>query len=183
MIVAGEPGRPTALHECRRAWLDAIAILEGFTLRLEALPDGSIPDVLRVDQRRRWLFVGEAKDTESAGSSTTGARLHRYATWLAANGGVFAVCHGGDIRAWRAALLRAIEGANGIVSSIYSRHLDIRSAVTQVRVFRGRGLALRIRSSDRSMDLCADFLHFRATSSCAPDVLRNAHKFRNLPRN
>jgi len=136
LIAASEAGRPTVLHERRRGWLDAIAILEGFTLGLPVLPDGSIPDVLRVDPRRRWLFIGEAKDTESPRSAYTGARLHRYATWLAANGGVFAVCHGGGIAAWRAAALCAIGNAGGAVESVQSQQLDVRSAVTQIRVGR-----------------------------------------------
>lgn len=140
LLASIDVGRPTVLHEHRRHWLDAIAILEGFTLGLPVLPDGSIPDVLRVDPRRRWLFVGEAKDTESPGSADTGARLHRYATWLAPNGGVFAICHGGDIAAWRVAALRAVEKAEGTVSSVHTRCLDDRSVVTQIRVCRKVGL-------------------------------------------
>lgn len=96
------------VHELRVDFLDALAILMGCEDALgAALPDGSRPDVLRVDSTRRVLFVGDAKHSESPGNRETQARLLRYMRWLSSHVqgggiGVFAVCFGrdSDTAAW-----------------------------------------------------------------------------------
>src|SRR5438270_216755 len=92
-------GAPSAPHEERRHVLDALAILTGYTVELPGLPDGRRPDVARMNARRRALFLGEAKDTETARRADTQIRLLEYARWLAAatptgSTCVLAVCFG-----------------------------------------------------------------------------------------
>lgn len=75
-----------------------MAVLAGCTSVLPgALPDHRRPDVLRFDVSRRVVFVGEAKDTESATDTATVARLAAYMDWalVAARRGTarVAVCH------------------------------------------------------------------------------------------
>lgn len=75
---------PTAEHEERRAALDAIAILSGFTAPgTGGFPDGCRPDVLRLTVDGRCLFIGDAKATETPGNSETLLRLHAYSRWAA----------------------------------------------------------------------------------------------------
>src|SRR5438552_4098414 len=104
-------GAPSAPHEERRRVLDALAVLTGYTVELPSLPDGSRPDVARMNGRRRSLFLGEAKDTETARRTDTQIRLVEYARWLAAatttgSRGVLAVCFGrsADRARWVATL-------------------------------------------------------------------------------
>lgn len=95
-------------HEYRVEFLDALAVLMGCEGALGGeLPDGRRPDVLRFDQGRRVLFVGDAKHSESPGNKETQARLQRYLGWMSSHvgsggGGVFAVCfgRGSDTDAW-----------------------------------------------------------------------------------
>lgn len=72
-------------HEDRRQSLDALAVLAGFRHHLGRLPDGTVPDVLRVDLPGRGLFVGDAKHTESPGRVDTYLRLRHYACWVRAH--------------------------------------------------------------------------------------------------
>lgn len=71
-------------HEDRRRALDALAVLAGFRRRLARLPDGTVPDVLRVDPPGRGLFVGDAKHSESPERVDTYLRLRGYACWIRA---------------------------------------------------------------------------------------------------
>ena len=95
-------------HESRVEFLDALAVLMGCEGALGGeLPDGRRPDVLRFDQGRRVLFVGDAKHSESPGNRETQARLHRYLKWMSSHvgsggDGIFAVCFGreSDTDAW-----------------------------------------------------------------------------------
>lgn len=78
-------GAPSAAHEARRDVLHTVSTLAGYTLELPmTLPDGSRPDVLRLSMTLDGLFIGEAKETESAQMVATQARLARYMDWLAA---------------------------------------------------------------------------------------------------
>lgn len=84
-------------HEERVRTLVALALLAGATTDLRALPDGTVPDVLRFSRERGLLFVGEAKDTEHPRTSDAMVRLGHYLTWVVshAHGGrasVLAVC-------------------------------------------------------------------------------------------
>lgn len=76
-------GGPSALHEYRAATLATIATLTGHVQLVGALPDGSIPDVLRLRTTDGSLFVGDAKATETPGNAATLDRLDRYARALA----------------------------------------------------------------------------------------------------
>jgi len=71
-------GSPSVAHEVRVTCLDAIATIAGFTLEIPIpLPDGSIPDVIRMMPSRRALFIGEAKAAEAPDNHATLERLDR----------------------------------------------------------------------------------------------------------
>lgn len=105
-------GAPTPEHEARAAFLRSLATLAGCAGGLGAqLPDGLRPDVVRYAVGRRWIFLGDAKATETPRCSATRDRLAAYLRWLRAHeslggAGVFAICFGrrGDAGGW----LRAI---------------------------------------------------------------------------
>jgi len=103
---------PSHEHEERRALLDSIAILAGFTMPLSSgLPDGARPDVLRCAPAHRALFMGEAKHSESAGNTNAFLRLARYSSWLlACDLVVLAVCARTprEARQWSEAVRRLI---------------------------------------------------------------------------
>jgi hypothetical protein len=67
-------------HDSFVAVLDAVAILSGRCERLPLnfLPDGSRPDVLRLERQRKVLFIGDAKNGETSGNRTTQLRLRTY---------------------------------------------------------------------------------------------------------
>jgi hypothetical protein len=73
--------RPGPLHEERVRTLEALATLAGFLTEIPVLPDGRMPDVVRMCTRRRGLFLGEAKASESPGDQAALARLFRYVAW------------------------------------------------------------------------------------------------------
>jgi hypothetical protein len=88
--------------------------LSGFNLPLPLpLPDGSVPDVLRVSSSSLGIFIGDAKHSESPNNFSTYQRLQKYAKWItppqkrAEWRSVFSVCHGdGDMaNQWTALLL------------------------------------------------------------------------------
>lgn len=77
--------RRMAVHESRVRLLEALADLVGCHQRLPStLPDGARPDVLRVGHHVHFLFVGDAKHTETPGNKATAARLFTYLHWLLA---------------------------------------------------------------------------------------------------
>lgn len=96
-------------HKQRQEFLDCLAILTGFNVEVTTgFPDGRHPDVLRIDQIRQRLFIGDAKDSESPGCLNTQARLLAYFRWLATHvvgrggQGVVAICFGnvGHTKGW-----------------------------------------------------------------------------------
>ena len=95
-------------HDRRVRFLESLAGLLGCTRQVPYLPDGRRPDVLAIGTRRRLLFVGEGKDSETPNCRATQARLQGYLQWVAAHlhhgsaAAVCAVCFGreGDARAW-----------------------------------------------------------------------------------
>lgn len=94
--VAAVHGRPSAAHEARVDVLTTLATLAGHVNAIDVLPDGSRPDVAMVRPGDRSLFLGDAKATETPGSSNTAVRLGQYTAFLgryiAAGGtGVFAL--------------------------------------------------------------------------------------------
>jgi len=80
--VSGIGGGP---HEERVAVLASLADLVGATTDLRTLPDGSVPDVVRLALHNGLLFVGEAKDTEYPGASEVMVRVGRYLMWTKAH--------------------------------------------------------------------------------------------------
>ena len=53
------------IHESNVRFLDTLAILSGCKEHISSsLPDGKRPDVMRVNSKRRLLFIGEGKNTE-----------------------------------------------------------------------------------------------------------------------
>ena len=94
--------RSSARHDARVQLLDSLALLIGCCERIGAeFPDGRRPDVIRKNTERHFLFIGEAKNTETSGCTATWARLQVYVKWLAVhalNGGtgMLALCVGRD---------------------------------------------------------------------------------------
>lgn len=87
------------IHDSNVRFLDALAILSGCREHINSsLPDGRRPDVMRVNRKRRLLFIGEGKNTESPGCLNTQERLWEYLRWLSAHlccedsVGILAIC-------------------------------------------------------------------------------------------
>ena len=88
-------------HAWRIEFLITLAQLLGCTNAVGSiLPDGTRPDVLRIDPVGEMLFIGDAKDTEKPGCAATQCRLFRYLRWIASHRlrqrglSVFALCFG-----------------------------------------------------------------------------------------
>lgn len=100
--------RSLELHGVRTTFLDTLAVLSGCYEPIgSSFPDGCRPDVARVNLSKRFLFIGDAKNTESPGNIATRERLLCYLRWFEAHvraggDGVFAICVGydADIRGW-----------------------------------------------------------------------------------
>ncbi len=96
------------IHNNRVTFLDSLAVLSGCSESIgSSFPDGCHPDVARVNSSERFLFIGDAKNTEGPGNLATRVRLLCYLHWFivharAGGDGVFAVCMGydADIRGW-----------------------------------------------------------------------------------
>lgn len=93
-----EAAGPGAEHERLRRRLDAWAKERGYAKAYKALPGGGEPDVLRVDEADKLLFVGDAKDAENETSDRrdTVVRiqgyLNEYADLLSTfRGGIIAI--------------------------------------------------------------------------------------------
>jgi hypothetical protein len=87
------------IHDSNVRFLDTLAILSGCKEHINtSLPDGRRPDVIRVNTKRRLLFIGEGKNTESPGCLNTQERLWVYLRWLSAHlyredsVGILAIC-------------------------------------------------------------------------------------------
>ncbi len=72
-------------HDTRVELLEALGTLLGLSWPLPCLPDGTQPDVLLMNPRRRELLIGDAKDTEGPGCTATQVRLNRYMRWAASH--------------------------------------------------------------------------------------------------
>ena len=90
-------GAPSELHEWRRAELDTMLMLAGYT-RLVRLAPGLIPDVSRGSIGNMRLAVGDAKATESPLNASTRIRLVHYVR----------AGHRFVARGWRYSLLLAV---------------------------------------------------------------------------
>lgn len=71
----------TPEHRDRTHLLDTLALLAGFDASVAVLPDGRVPDVVRLSFRPAGLFIGDAKQADEPGSADTYLRLRRYACW------------------------------------------------------------------------------------------------------
>src|SRR5688500_10010333 len=70
-------------HERLVDFLDTMAIMLGCTQTLDShLPDATRPDVIRLNTQANFLFIGDAKNTESPHSRFTQERLFNYILWL-----------------------------------------------------------------------------------------------------
>lgn len=95
------PNTPSRLfvHDSRAEFLDSLANLIGCNATF-VLPDGLIPDIIRISISQNILFIGDAKNTEKPTNKNTRQRLQRYFNWLASycdskkGTGVFALCYG-----------------------------------------------------------------------------------------
>ena len=88
---------PSRAHETRRVLLETIADAAGYRIEM-SLPDGRLPDVLRLHVDRPGLFLGEAKHTEGPSDFSSIDRLRHYLGWLVPLrqrdvGSVLAVAH------------------------------------------------------------------------------------------
>lgn len=141
-------------HDSLVRVLDALAVLSGVHERLPVLltclPDFTRPDVVRVDRRRKILFVADAKNTETPGNLATQVRLRGYLAWLNAflrRGGsaVFVLCFEAEVfvSSWTETVFMlanelSMDSPNLLVSSFPPRITVIRflwhTAATQPRV-------------------------------------------------
>ncbi len=75
---------------------------------MDALPDGTAPDVLRWRLSDGLILVGEAKATETAGCAATRGRLRGYLDWATHPGrdheALVAVCHDHAGHTWQTLL-------------------------------------------------------------------------------
>lgn len=71
----------TPEHRDRVHVLDTLALLAGFDASVAVLPDGRLPDVIRVSFRPAGLFIGDAKHADSPRSVESYLRLRRYLCW------------------------------------------------------------------------------------------------------
>jgi len=92
------------IHDSNVRFLDTLAILAGCKEHISSsLPDGRRPDVIRVNRKRRILFIGEGKNTESPGCLNTQERLWEYLRWFSAHLcsegslGIIAICFKNDL--------------------------------------------------------------------------------------
>ena len=88
-------------HQSRVEFLNSLACLINCPTGIGAtLADGTRPDVIRINNFRDSLFIGEAKNTELPSCLATQKRLRNYFKWLAAfqrqrrGNGIFAICFG-----------------------------------------------------------------------------------------
>jgi hypothetical protein len=111
MVTRSTRPNPSHEHELRRAALETLAILAGFSKPMP-MPfiDGTRPDVAFLDPVRRTAFVGDAKASEGPDCLASNRRLGGYVRWAraAARGecAVVAVCYGelGDSANWERTL-------------------------------------------------------------------------------
>lgn len=88
---------PSHRHEERRAMLETVATLAGFTAAIK-LPHRIIPDVSRICLESGSVFIGEAKESEAPQDFKTMARIEKYMQWLlqkrpSQHPDFFCVCH------------------------------------------------------------------------------------------
>jgi hypothetical protein len=129
---------PTKAHERRRFFLSSLADLMGCTARLP-IDERRRPDVVQIDTRRGWLFVGDAKATEEPSNRETAIRLRRYsrsaAKWAACRFViVFAICHGhaSMSAAWAQLILEVTRGAGLTPRHAGGATFDDETAITWV---------------------------------------------------
>lgn len=100
-------------HDRAVETLRALASLVGCGQQLEhGLPDGRRPDVLQLNTGKGLMFVGDAKDSETPGTTASRARLQGYLSWVssflqgAGRRAVVAicVCQPGYAESWRDSL-------------------------------------------------------------------------------
>jgi len=133
-------------HEELRAILEALATLSGYSRDLGGcFPDGSRPDVIRIDPLCGSVFVGDAKDTESPGCSASYSRLATYLRWLlrlkrGLKHSMLAICANTSARSgWETTLYR-LAHENGLAHfSVRVAELDDFTVVTwlDVRAYEG----------------------------------------------
>jgi len=105
-------------HENRTAVLTTLGFLAGCRSAVH-LESALHPDVLLADHRKRWLFLGDAKASETAGCEATARRLRRYvralSPWRAGGYGVrLAVCTPTDSGDWERSLAAVAQDAGTI---------------------------------------------------------------------
>jgi hypothetical protein len=133
-------------HERRRGVLADLAKLGGFLEDLRSLPDGSIPDVLRLDPWSGAVFLADAKDTETPGCAATAARLARYVEWFCSQPSpqrersVMALCFGEAEQAaeWATVLSDLFAQAGFAVRRVGAHRVDAESVVLTLKLGRER---------------------------------------------
>jgi hypothetical protein len=130
---------PSELHERRVHLLCDLADLSGYTLDVAAYTSLR-PDVCRLHRRASWIFIADAKATESPAGGATRRRLVRYAmaTRLWTQGGIhvaFGACHDPDARGeWREALVSCLAVAGRRATRVTYAVLDDRTAVSMATI-------------------------------------------------
>lgn len=83
--ISSTPPKRGRSHQARAEFLENLAVLFGCPHDVHGgFADGTRPDVLRSDAPKAVLFVGEAKDSESPGTTATQIRLLGYMRWIKA---------------------------------------------------------------------------------------------------
>lgn len=120
MSAWGVTQKPSVEHEDRVLMIHDFAILMGYHTELGTLPIWIRPDVSRKNTSTGGVFVGDAKVSETPGSSSTQHRFLNYARWLARSGAslgssVCAICYADDQQTdgWRRFLVLTLM-ASGI---------------------------------------------------------------------
>lgn len=131
---------PSHRHEERRAMLETVATLAGFTANI-TLPYSVIPDVSRISLESGSIFIGEAKESETPQDFNTMARIEKYMQWLlqkrpSQHPDLFCVCHPAHHGAGWYSVLETIADAVDINSRLGGQMvLSYEAVVTWVLCF------------------------------------------------
>ena len=125
-------------HQSKVSFLETLSELIGCSQTF-SLGDGTIPDVIRINQNQDILFIGDAKESETPGNTTTQRKLNGYLEWLKvfcqrkSNYGIFAICHKGgkDINGWECFMLNYATNNNipykNLQTNVFSHNVAITS--------------------------------------------------------
>jgi hypothetical protein len=121
------------LHDQNVTVLNTLSLLLGcYSDFFIEFPDGKRPDVLRYDAKKKRLFIGDAKNTETPKNKNTQKRLYSYLLWLSAyvskpgRQAIFAICfrNPSDLEGWILAIQNLATLASVKILSVSSDQID-----------------------------------------------------------